>query len=220
MTNLQTYIEHTLLKATATTDDIVALCDEAKKYDFYGVCVNSCYAYLAANELKNYPTKVIVTVGFPLGTSSTISKIEEAGKAINDGADEIDMVINLGYLKSEITKSVSEEVRAVKKAIGRRKLKAIIETCYLTQAEIKSVCELIRLAGADFVKTSTGFGTRGATVKDIIIIKKKLGDQLQIKASGGIKTAEKAIEMINAGANRIGTSNGVAIVYDPKNHEE
>ena len=112
------------------------------------------------------------------------------------------------------------EIRAVKKTIGSRNLKVIIETCYLTQAEIKSVCELVRLAGADFVKTSTGFGTRGATVKDIITIKKKVGDQLQIKASGGIKTAEKAIEMINAGANRIGTSNGVAIVYDPKNHEE
>ena len=220
MTNLHTYIEHTLLKATTTINDIVDLCDEAKKYDFYGVCVNSCYAYLAANELEDYSTKVIVTVGFPLGTSSTISKIEEASKAINDGADEIDMVINLGYLKSEITKSVSEEIRAVKKTIGSRNLKVIIETCYLTQAEIKSVCELVRLAGADFVKTSTGFGTRGATVKDIITIKKKVGDQLQIKASGGIKTAEKAIEMINAGANRIGTSNGVAIVYDPKNHEE
>ena len=220
MTNLHTYIEHTLLKATATVDEIIQLCDEAKHYDFYGVCVNSCYANLAANELKDHPTKVIVTVGFPLGTSSTKAKIEEAKQAVKHGADEIDMVINLGFLKSDITKSVSQEIRAVKKAIGRRNLKVIIETCHLSQAEIRTVCELIRLAGANFVKTSTGFGTRGATIKDIITINKKVGNQLQIKASGGINTAEKAIEMIKAGANRIGTSNGVVIVYDPKHHEE
>jgi deoxyribose-phosphate aldolase len=220
MTNLHTYIEHTLLKATATTDDIVSLCNEAKQYDFYGVCVNSCYAYLAANELKDCSTKVITTVGFPLGASSTISKIEEVNKAVNDGADEIDMVINIGFLKSEITKSVSQEIRAVKKIIGRRKLKVLIETCHLTQAEIKSTCQLVRLAGADFVKTSTGFGTRGATIKDIITINKKVGNQLQIKASGAIKTAKKALKMINTGADRVGTSNGVAFVYDPKNHEK
>ncbi|MDT0556168.1 deoxyribose-phosphate aldolase [Patiriisocius hiemis] len=220
MKNLHTYIEHTLLKATATTDDIVALCDEAKKYDFYGVCVNSCYVYLATSELKDYLTKVIATIGFPLGASSTKSKIEEAKQAVKDGADEIDMVINLGLLKSEITKSVSEEIRAVKKAIGRRKLKVIIETCYLTQAETKSACELARLAGADFVKSSTGYGTRGASVKDIINIKKTVGNTMAIKASGGIKTAEKAIEMINSGANRIGTSNGVEILKHSKIKKE
>lgn len=219
MVNLHSYIEHTQLKSTATINDIVQLCNEAKQYNFYGVCVNSCYVYLAANELKDRTTKVIATVGFPLGTSSTKAKIEEAKQAIKQGADEIDMVINLGLFKSDITKSVSEEIRAVKKAIRPRKLKVIIETCELTQAEMKLACELIRLAGADFIKTSTGFGTRGATIKDIFTIKKKVGNQLQIKASGGIKTATKAVEMLNAGANRIGTSNGVAMVYDSKNNE-
>ncbi len=220
MTNLHTYIEHTLLKPTATVDDIVKLCDEAKHYDFYGVCVNSCYVYLATNELKDHPTKVIATVGFPLGSTSTTAKLEEAKQAIKDGADEIDMVMNLGYLKSQLTKSVSSEIRAIKKAIGRRILKVIIETCYLSQAEIKLACKLVRLAGADFVKTSTGFGSRGATIKDIITIQKAAGNQLQIKASGGIKTANQAIELTKAGATRIGTSNGIRIVFDLKNHEE
>ena len=220
MTNLHTYIEHTLLKPTTTIDDIVKLCNEAKHYEFYGVCINSCYVFLAANKLKDHPAKVVATIGFPLGANSTKSKVEEAKQAIKNGADEIDMVINLGYLKSQLTKSVSSEIRAVKKAIGRRVLKVIIETCYLTQAEMKLASEIVHLAGADFVKTSTGFGSRGATVKDIITIRKTVGDHLQIKASGGIKTAEQAIALIEVGATRIGTSGGVKLLYDLKNHEE
>ncbi len=220
MTNLHTYIEHTLLKPTATVKDIIELCDEAKKYDFHGVCVNSSYVHLAANELKNHPSKVIATIGFPLGASSTKAKVTEAKKAVKDGADEIDMVINLGFFKSQNTKYVSNEIRAVKKAIDRRQLKVIIETCYLNEAEIIMACEMVRLAGADFVKTSTGFGDKGAQLKDVELMRKKVDGKIGIKASGGIKTANQAIAFIIAGATRIGTSNGVTIVYDPKNHEE
>ena len=201
MTNLHTYIEHTLLKPTSTVKDIVKLCDEAKQYDFYGVCVNSCYALLASTELKDHPSKVIATIGFPLGASSTKAKVAEAKQAIKDGAD------------------VSKEIRAIKTAIDRRQLKVIIETCYLDESEILMACEIVRLAGADFVKTSTGFGDKGAQLKDVELIRNKVEGQLGIKASGGIKTANQAIAFIVAGATRIGTSNGVSIVYDPKNHD-
>ncbi|MAM30397.1 MAG: deoxyribose-phosphate aldolase [Flavobacteriaceae bacterium] len=220
MTNLHNFIEHTLLKATATTADIITLCDEAKQYDFFGVCVNSCYVYLAVNELKDHRTKVIATVGFPLGASSTKTKIAEAKQAVKDGADEIDMVMNLGFFKSGITKSVTEEIRAIKKAIGRRVLKVIIETCYLNAAEMKLACEMVRLAGADFVKTSTGFGNNGALLKDVQLLKSIANEDVGIKASGGIKTAKQAIAFIDAGATRIGSSNGVAMVYEPENHKE
>lgn len=218
MTNLHTYIEHTQLKATATVDDIIQLCEEAKHYNFYGVCVNSCYVYLAVNELKDHSSKVIATVGFPLGAASTKAKVQEAKQAVSEGADEIDMVINIGFLKSQLTKSVSEEIRAVKKAIGRRNLKVIIETCYLEDTEIELICEIARLAGANFIKTSTGFGKKGALLKDVRLIQKKTMNKMGIKASGGIKTAKQAISFIQAGATRIGASNGVAMVYDPENH--
>lgn len=220
MKDLHTYIEHTLLKPEATVQDIVALCDEAERYNFYGVCVNSCYVYEAATQLKELPTKVIATVGFPLGAASSKAKIAEAKQAVKDGADEIDMVINIGFLKSQLTKPVTEEIRAVKKVIGRRILKVIIETCYLNASEMILASEIIRLAGADFVKTSTGFGPKGAVLKDVELLRKKSDAHLGIKASGGIKTASQAIAFIKAGASRIGTSNGIAIVYDPKNHEE
>jgi len=218
LTNLHTYIEHTQLKATATVDDIIQLCEEAKHYNFYGVCVNSCYVYLAVNELKDHSSKVIATVGFPLGAASTKAKVQEAKQAVSEGADEIDMVINIGFLKSQLTKSVSEEIRAVKKAIGRRNLKVIIETCYLEDTEIELICEIARLAGANFIKTSTGFGKKGALLKDVRLIQKKTMNKMGIKASGGIKTAKQAISFIQAGATRIGASNGVAMVYDPENH--
>jgi deoxyribose-phosphate aldolase len=216
VTNLHTYIEHSLLKPTANVKDIIQLCDEAKRYDFYGVCVNSCYVYLAANELKDHNVKVIATIGFPLGATSRKGKIEEAKQAVKHGADEIDMVINIGLLKSHLTKAVSQEIRAVKKTIGRRTLKVIIETCYLSDAEILTACEIVRLAGADFVKTSTGFGNKGALLKDVKLIRKKLKDATGIKAAGGIKTAPQAIAFILAGASRIGTSHGVAMVYHRK----
>ena len=216
MKELNRYIDHTLLKSTATPEDIVQLCDEAKEYNFYAVCVNSCYAYLAANELKKSPVKVVATVGFPLGTSSTKAKISEAKRAIKHGADEIDMVMNLGFLKGNLTKSVREEISAVKKAIDRRTLKVIIETCYLNNAEKELAAKIVKKAGADYVKTSTGFGEGGAQLMDIEIIKAVIGKNGKIKASGGIKTQEEAIAFIKAGADRIGTSNGVKLLYAAK----
>ena len=213
MKELNKYIDHTLLKPTATPEDIIALCKEAKDYNFYAVCVNSSYVYLAANELKDVDTKVAATIGFPLGAGLTEAKVREAKLAVQKGADEIDMVINIGFLKAELYKSVREEITAVKKAIGRRVLKVIIETCYLSNSEKKIASEIVKKAGADFVKTSTGFGEGGATLQDIQIIKGTIGDHPKIKASGGIKTNEEAIAFIKAGVSRIGTSSGVSLLY-------
>lgn len=213
MKELNQYIDHTLLKPTATPKDIIVLCKEAKDYNFYSVCVNSCYAYLAANELKDVDVKVVATIGFPLGASLTEAKVREAKVAVQKGADEIDMVMNIGFLKAELYKSVREEITAVKKAIGRRVLKVIIETCYLSNSEKKMACEIVKKAGADFVKTSTGFGEGGANLQDIQIIRGAIGDHPKIKASGGIKTEAEAIEFIKAGVSRIGTSRGVSLIY-------
>lgn len=218
MINLHHYIEHTLLSPTATTNDILQLCNEAEQHNFYGVCVNSGFVYLAANALKSHQAKVISTIGFPLGSASTKSKVEEAKQAVKDGADEIDMVLNLGFLKSSLTKSVREEISAVKNIIGDRVLKVIIETSALSPEEIQLASAIVKAAGADFVKSSTGFGSRGATVEDITTIKRSVEESLGIKASGGIKTAQKAVELIKAGATRIGTSYGIALLYDPENH--
>lgn len=219
MKDLHTYIEHTLLKPEATVEDIVTLCEEAIHYNFYGVCVNSCYVYEAVTQLKEHHTKVIATVGFPLGAASTKAKLAEAKQAIKNGADEIDMVLNIGFLKSQLTKPLLEEIRAIKKIMGRRILKVIIETCYLDASEMVLACEIVQLAGADFVKTSTGFGSKGAQLKDVKLLREKSDPHLNIKASGGIKTAAQAIAFVKAGASRIGTSNGITIVYDPKNHD-
>lgn len=216
MKELNHYIDHTLLKPTATADDIVKLCNEAKEYDFYAVCVNSCYVFLAAKELKKSKVKVAATVGFPLGASSKKTKVREAKKAVKDGADEIDMVLNIGFLKEGLLKSVREEISAVKEAIGRRTLKVIIETCYLTDSEKKLACEIIRKANGDYVKTSTGFGTGGATLEDVQLIKANISNKMKIKASGGIKTEEQARAFIHAGADRLGTSSGVSILYSSK----
>ncbi len=213
MKELNQYIDHTLLNPTATPEDIIALCKEAKDYNFHAVCVNSSYVYLAANELKDVDTKVVATIGFPLGASLTEAKVREAKLAVQKGADEIDMVINIGFLKAELYKSVREEITAVKKAIGRRVLKVIIETCYLSNSEKKIASEIVKKAGADFVKTSTGFGEGGANLQDIQIIKGTIGDHPKIKASGGIKTNEAAIAFIKAGASRLGTSRGVSLIY-------
>ncbi|MEL6810323.1 MAG: deoxyribose-phosphate aldolase [Bacteroidota bacterium] len=216
MKELNKYIDHTLLTPTATPEDIVHLCSEAKEYRFYSVCVNSCYVYLAANELKDSDVKVAATVGFPLGAASAKAKMAEAKKAIKQGADEIDMVLNIGFLKSSLVKSVREEISAVKKVIGKKVLKVIIETCYLSNAEKKMACEIIKKAGADFVKTSTGFGEGGAQISDIQLIKATLGKNTKIKASGGIKSHEEALAFIEAGADRIGTSSGIKLLYSSK----
>lgn len=211
---LNTYIDHTLLSAQATTSDIEILCGEAQTHGFYAVCVNSCYVRWAKSFLKDSEVKVAATVGFPLGAASTESKIAEATQAIRDGANEIDMVINIGLLKEGKTKELKNEIARIKKAIGANVLKVILETCYLSEAEIRIACELAMIAGADFVKTSTGFGSRGASPEDIKIMKEVVGQKLKIKASGGIRDARTAMEYIDLGVHRIGTSSGIKIVSE------
>ncbi len=212
MSALNSYIDHTLLKPTTTPEEIVELCEEARKYKFYAVCVSSSYVYLAVKELKKSKVKVAATVGFPLGTASKKAKVAEAKEGVKQGADEIDMVMNIGFLKSELYKLVREEISAVKKAIGRRTLKVIIETCFLTDPEKRMACSIVIKAGADFVKTSTGFGPKGATLEDVALIKEFVGDRIKIKASGGIKDTKTALKYIELGAQRLGTSSGVSIV--------
>lgn len=220
MENLNKYIDHTLLKATATREDIIQLCKEAKEYKFHAVCVNSGYVALAKKEVANSDVIVCSVVGFPLGAMSTPAKACEAKQAIADGADEIDMVINIGQLKSENFDSVWKDIEAVKKAVGNKVLKVILETCYLNKAEIIKASELALLTGADFVKTSTGFGPGGATFENARIIKMVIKMQAKLKASGGIKDRVTALEYIALGAERIGTSSGIDIVTNKKLDDE
>ena len=208
---IQDYIDHTLLKPTAIPSDIEKLCQEAKDYKFQAVCVNGCYTKFAKEQLKNSQVKLAVVVGFPLGAMSTESKVFEAKDSVANGADEIDMVINLGWLKSGKLELVEREISEIKKAIGHKVLKVIIETCYLTQDEKIKACELAVKAGADFVKTSTGFGEGGATLEDVKLMKKVVGNKAKIKASGGIKNRATALKFISLGVSRIGTSSGIAI---------
>ncbi|MDA9803495.1 deoxyribose-phosphate aldolase [Flavobacteriaceae bacterium] len=209
---LENYIDHTLLKPSATTENIIQLCEEAKKYNFFAVCINGSFVKLAKRELINSNVKIVAVVGFPLGTTAISIKVLETKTCINDGADEIDMVINVGMLKSKDFKYLENEIQAVKNEVGDRILKVIIETCYLTNEEKKVVCEIAMNAGADFVKTSTGFGTNGATIADVKLIKEVLKGQLSIKASGGIRDKETALNYISMGVSRIGTSSGIKIV--------
>ena len=197
MLPLENYIDHTLLKPSATTENIIQLCEEAKKYNFFAVCINGSFVKLAKRELINSNVKIVAVVGFPLGTTAISIKVLETKTCINDGADEIDMVINVGMLKSKDFKYLENEIQAVKNELGDRVLKVIIETCYLTDEEKKVVCEIAMNAGADFVKTSTGFGTDGATIADVKLIKEVLKGQLSIKASGGISDKETALSYIS-----------------------
>jgi deoxyribose-phosphate aldolase len=210
--HLNRYIDHTLLKATATTSDIVKLCQEAITNDFFSVCVNSCYVSLAAEKLKHSNVKVCSVIGFPLGAMSTQAKAAEATEALKSGANEIDMVMNLGFLKSKNFDSVWKDIQAVKSVMPNNTLKVILETCYLSNEEILKASELAIKGGADFIKTSTGFGTRGASLEDVKLMKDIAKDSTKIKASGGIKDAKTAIEYINIGAERLGTSSGIAII--------
>jgi deoxyribose-phosphate aldolase len=216
MNNINNYIDHTLLSPTANKKDILTLCNEAKEYNFYAVCVNSSWVKTVVEELKGTNIKVISTIGFPLGATSTNAKVAEAYKAIKDGADEIDMVMNIGLFKSELTEETISDISAVKKAIGDKVLKVIIETCYLNKYELQKACTICKLAKADYVKTSTGFGPKGAQLIDIEIIKSVIGEHTKIKASGGISNKEQAIAFINAGADRIGTSKGIDIIVSTK----
>ncbi|HEY9186015.1 MAG TPA: deoxyribose-phosphate aldolase [Salegentibacter sp.] len=209
---LNQYIDHTLLKPTATPSEIKKLCTEAVQHKFYAVCVNGCYVETAKKALESSDVKVAAVIGFPLGASTTASKVFEAEDCIKKGADEIDMVINIGMLKSGNLKYVEAEIADIKKAIGSKILKVIIETCFLTDEEKTLACRAALSAKADFVKTSTGFGHGGATPEDIEIMKEVVGDELQIKASGGIKDTKTARKYIKLGVSRLGTSSGVALI--------
>lgn len=210
--HLNKFIDHTLLKPTATIQEIKILCSEALEYDFYAVCVNGCYIKTAKSILNKSDVKIAAVIGFPLGAMSTAAKIAEAEFSIADGADEIDMVINIGWLKSGENKRVEAEISAIKKAIGNTVLKVIIETCYLSEEEKRAACLAALNAKADFVKTSTGFGTGGATPEDVKLMKEVVGEKLQIKASGGIKDKKTAINYIKMGVSRLGTSSGIALL--------
>lgn len=215
MENLNKYVEHTLLKQDATTNDLMKLFEEAKKYGFLGVCVNPCYVKLAKDSLKNSDVKVVTVIGFPLGANKTEVKVFETQQAIKDGADEIDMVINVTKLKDNDTNYITEEIKSIKQACLNHNLKVIIETDLLTKDEIVTACKCAINGGADFVKTSTGFvkGGVGAKVEDVELMHKTVREfGLKVKASGGIRDREAAINMINAGASRLGTSSGVKIV--------
>lgn len=209
---LNKFIDHTLLKANATSDQIDNLCKEAIENDFYSVCVNGSYVKRCLENLKNTNIKIAVVVGFPLGSVTTNTKVFEAKEAINLGADEIDMVINVSKLKDKDYGYVENEIREVKEAIGDKILKVIIETCYLSDEEKVIACKLSIKANADFVKTSTGFGTNGATYGDVKLIKNTVMNKIKIKASGGIKDKETAKKYIELGVERLGTSSGVDIV--------
>ncbi|WP_274474437.1 deoxyribose-phosphate aldolase [Mangrovimonas aestuarii] len=210
--HLNQYIDHTLLTPTATFSDIIKLCEEAKTYGFHSVCVNSCYVTLAKSQLKDSDIKICTVIGFPLGASNTASKVKEAQQALQDGADEIDMVMNIGLLKSMDFDGVWMDIEAVKKVMPHNTLKVILETCYLSDLEIIKASELAINSGADFIKTSTGFGPRGATLNDLKVMTSVAKNCIKLKASGGIKDTNTALAFINHGADRLGTSSGIAII--------
>ncbi|MGE7218322.1 deoxyribose-phosphate aldolase [Priestia koreensis] len=214
MTNLAGMIDHTLLKADATKEQVVKLSEEAKQYSFASVCVNPTWVKTAADILKDAPeVKVCTVIGFPLGASTSAVKAFETTNAIENGATEVDMVINIGALKDKEYDVVENDIKAVVEvAKGKALTKVIIETCLLTDEEKEIACQLSVKAGADFVKTSTGFSTGGATVEDIALMRKTVGPDIGVKASGGVRSLEDAENMIKAGATRIGASSGVAIV--------
>lgn len=210
--NIASYIEHTVLAADATEEKIKKLCAEAKQWHFKAICVNSCYVPFCAKELKGSGVDVGCVVGFPLGAMATPAKAAETEYVIANGADEVDMVINIGYLKDKKDDLVVKDIEAVKKACGSKPLKVIIETCLLTEEEKVRACKLVVKAGADFVKTSTGFSKAGATAEDVALMRKTVGPEFGIKAAGGIRDYETAMKMIEAGADRLGCSAGIAII--------
>ncbi|MFD2568177.1 deoxyribose-phosphate aldolase [Pseudotenacibaculum haliotis] len=214
------YIDHTLLKPAATKEQIEQLCKEAVENKFYAVCVNGSYVDFASDYLKNEEVYVAAVVGFPLGAMDTDSKACEAKNCIEKGADEIDMVLNIGLLKSGYYTKVLNDIKAVKEAIGDKVLKVILETCYLTKEEIIVASQIAVKAQADFVKTSTGFGTGGAELEDVKLMKEVVGDKAEVKASGGIRDHGTAMRFIEAGATRLGTSSGVSIVNHKKGTDE
>ncbi|CCJ33350.1 MULTISPECIES: deoxyribose-phosphate aldolase [Caloramator] len=213
-------IDHTILKAETTPDDIKKICNEAKENSFASVCVNPCYVKLVADELKGSNVKVCTVIGFPLGATTKEVKAYETEKAIEDGANEVDMVINIGMLKAGNYDYVKEDIKAVVDAAkGKALVKVIIETCLLTDDEKIMACKLAKEAGADFVKTSTGFSKWGAKAEDVKLMRDTVGPEMGVKASGGVHSFEDAVKMIEAGANRIGASSSLKIIGKSKDEQ-
>ena len=212
MNPLNTYLDHTLLNADATSADILAVTAEAKEYHTASVCVNTCYTSLVAQELKDSGVKTCVVVGFPLGAMSTGAKAVEASLAVREGANEVDMVMNIGAAKAGDWAAVQADIAAVVNAAKPAIVKVIIETCLLSDEQKVNACLAAKAAGAAFVKTSTGFSTGGATAADIALMRKTVGPEMGVKASGGVRTREQALEMIAAGATRIGCSSTKTIM--------
>lgn len=213
---LNKFIDHTILKPDTTYQEFERVLAEAKEYDFASVCVNPTWVSLAAEELKDSDVKVCTVIGFPLGANTPAVKAFETKDAIANGADEIDMVINIGALKDKRYDLVLEDIKAVVEASGDKLVKVIIEACLLTDEEKVKACQLSQEAGADFVKTSTGFSTGGATVADVALMRQTVGPDMGVKASGGARSYEDALAFIQAGATRIGASSGVAIMKGEK----
>lgn len=211
-TNIASLIDHTLLKPEATADQVEQICAEAKKYNFASVCVNPAFVELVAKELKGAESKVCTVIGFPLGASTSATKAFETKDAIEKGATEIDMVMNIGAMKAGQFDVVLNDMKAVREAAGQTLVKVILETCLLTDSEKEKACELAVEAKLDFVKTSTGFSTGGATVADVALMRRVVGAGLGVKASGGVRSLEDLEAMVAAGANRIGASSGVKIM--------
>ncbi|HDR1859449.1 TPA: deoxyribose-phosphate aldolase [Pasteurella multocida] len=206
------FIDHTALTAEKTEQDIIQLCDEAIAHQFWSVCINSAYIPLAKQKLAGTPVKICTVVGFPLGANLSTVKAFETTEAIKAGADEIDMVINVGWIKSNKWDAVEKDIATVLAACAGKPLKVILETCLLSKEEIVKACEICKTLNVAFVKTSTGFNRGGATKEDVALMKRTVGD-IGVKASGGVRDTETAIAMINAGASRIGASAGIAIIY-------
>lgn len=205
--NIAKMIDHTLLKPETTKNQIIKLTEEAKKYNFASVCVNPTWVKLASEQLKGSEVKVCTVIGFPLGANTTETKVFEAKDAIKNGAQEVDMVINIGELKDKNDVYIENDIKSVvESAKGKALVKVIIETCLLTQEEKVRVCKIAKKAGADFVKTSTGFSKYGAKVEDVKLMRETVGKDMGVKASGGIHTKQEALDMIEAGATRIGAS--------------
>ncbi len=209
---LQRYIDHSLLLPTANTANVITYCNQALTHGFFAVCLHGAFVSQAAELLAESNTKLAAVVGFPLGANSSQVKVFEAKNYVQNGAQEIDMVMNLSWFLQGKHQRVADEIKSVKQAIGNTVLKVIIETAYLTDSQKRMAASYVAQGEADYVKSSTGFGPGGATVEDIKLLFKEVGDSLGIKASGGIKTRTAALAMINAGATRIGTSNGVALL--------
>ena len=213
---LNKYIDHTLLKPEATKEQITKLCEEARQYDFASVCVNTCYVPLAKQLLAGSDVKVCCVVGFPLGAMDTVSKAFEAKTAVENGAQEVDMVINIGALKDKDYDYVTKDIAAVVEASKPAIVKVIIEACLLTDAEKVEACKCSMNAKAEFVKTSTGFSTHGATPEDVALMKKTVGDVCKVKAAGGVRSYDDAMKMIEAGADRLGCSAGIKVMEEAK----